>query len=226
MNYHINTGLIIEKFNEEHVCPLCAIKNIVESGLVYEFLNDAVMEDNTRILVNKTGFCEKHFDQLFAGQNKLSLALQISTRTDEMMKLFNKPLSTSALKKKIDEIDGSVKSCVICNETEKSMIKYYKTIAQMYYNEPDFYKLLLKTNGFCVHHFAELLKYSAYAKNLKKEYVTVLYDVQRRSFDSYKNDLNEFCYSHDYRKTKLPAHLSELALKNIRSKLYGEKPEE
>ena len=95
MQYHINTGLIHEKFNSECDCPLCEIEKIVEDGIVYEYLNDAVMEDDTRIHVNKTGFCKEHFDLLFQGQNKLSLALQISTRTDEMLKLFDKPASAN-----------------------------------------------------------------------------------------------------------------------------------
>jgi hypothetical protein len=224
MKYHISTGLIVEKFNEDHVCPLCEIKNIVENGLVYEFLNDAVMEDNTRILVNKTGFCAHHFDLLFSNKNKLSLALQVSTRTDKMLDLFNP--SVLSPKKKADQIDGSIKSCVICNLIEESMVKYYKTVAQMYYNEPDFYKTLIKTKGFCVHHFAELLRYSNYAKKYKKEYVDMLYNVQKRSFEGLKTDLNEFCYSHDYRKTKLPASVAEEALKNIRIKLYGKKSDE
>ena len=224
MGYHIDTGLIYEKFNTECDCPLCEIKQIVEEQFLYEFLNDAVMEDNTRILVNKTGFCSHHFDLLFSGKNKLSLALQVSTRTDKMLELFNPSLLSPT--KKADQIDGSVKSCVICNLIEESMVKYYKTVAQMYYNEPDFYKTLIKTKGFCVHHFAELLRYSNHAKKYKKEYVNMLCDIQKRSFEGLKNDLNEFCYSHDYRKTKLPASVAEEALKNIRIKLYGKKSDE
>ena len=224
MKYHINTGLIVEKFNENHICPLCEIKKIVENGLVYEFLNDAVMEDNTRIMVNNTGFCAHHFDLLFTGKNKLSLALQVSTRTDKMLNLLN--ASIGSISKKADQLDASVKSCVICNLVEESMVKYYKTVAQMYYNEPDFYKTLIKTKGFCVHHFAELIRYSSFAKKFKKEYVNTLFNIQKRSFEGLKNDLNAFCYSHDYRQTKLPANVAEEALKNIRIKLYGEKSDE
>lgn len=220
MQYHINTGLIHDKFNSEYNCPLCEIEKNVENQLVYEFLNDAVMEDDTRISVNNKGFCDRHFDLLFSGKNKLSLALQISTRTDKMLKLFTTPQSP---KKRANELEESVKSCIICEHLEKSMIKYYKTVAQMYNNEPDFYKKIIETNGFCVKHFANLLRYSAYAGKFKKEYVNVLCDIEKRSIASIKNDLTDFCFSHDYRNAGKPLGDAEYSLKKIRFKLYGRK---
>ena len=82
MAYHIDTGLIKDKFKVDCECPLCEIKQVVEEQFLHEFLNDAVMEDNTRIKVGKLGFCDRHFDMLFSRQNKLSVALQIRTRID------------------------------------------------------------------------------------------------------------------------------------------------
>ena len=99
MGYHISTGLINEKFKEPCECPLCAIRRKVEENLLHEFLNDAVMEETTRLKVNQKGFCDKHFDMLYKRQNKLSLALQIGSRTDEIMPLFNAPKSVKAAKK-------------------------------------------------------------------------------------------------------------------------------
>lgn len=220
MQYHISTVLIHEKFNNACECPLCEIEKKVEEGLLYEFLNDAVMEDNTRIAVNNKGFCQKHFDLLFEGQNKLSLALQISTRTDKMMDLFSRPVSP---KKRADELEGSVESCIICDYLNESMIKYYKTIAQMYQNEPNFYKKLIATNGFCVKHYANLLRYSNYAGSFKKEYIDMLSNIQKRSVEAVKNDITAFCYSHDYRNAGKPLGDAETALKRIRNKLYGKK---
>ena len=57
MIYHVDTGLIIDKFKENSECPLCAIQGVVEEQFLHEFLNDAVMEDSTREKVNKYGFC-------------------------------------------------------------------------------------------------------------------------------------------------------------------------
>ena len=218
MQYHINTGLIHEKFNSECDCPLCEIEKIIEDGIVYEYLNDAVMEDDTRIHVNKTGFCKEHFDLLFQGKNKLSLALQISTRTDEMLKLFDKPVSA---KKRSDKLLHSIQTCAICEHINESMVKYYKTIAQMFDNEPDFYKKIIDTNGFCVKHFAYLVKYSSYAGKFKKEYLEVLFNVEKRSLETTKSHITDFCYSHDYRNAGKPLGDAKTALSDMRRKLYG-----
>lgn len=67
---------------------MSAVQNrkIVEENILFQFLNDAVMEDDTRARVNKLGFCADHFDMLFARQNKLSVALQSITRTNALKK--------------------------------------------------------------------------------------------------------------------------------------------
>ena len=104
MNYHIDTGLIIEKFNVDCECPLCEIKKVVEEQFLHEFLNDAVMEDNTRIKVGKFGFCDKHFDMLFSRQNKLSVALQIRTRANVLKQNLGELKSLKSAKKQVEYI--------------------------------------------------------------------------------------------------------------------------
>jgi hypothetical protein len=135
---------------------------------------DAVMEDNTRIKVGQQGFCAKHFDMLFSRPNKLSVALQIGTRADVITPLLDQIKSASKAKKLADKIDASYTSCVICGYIQDSMVKYYKTIAQMFEREKDFYKTLIASKGFCLHHYAELLRYSGYAGFMKNEYVSVI----------------------------------------------------
>ena len=224
MGYHIDTGLIYEKFNTECDCPLCEIKQIVEEQFLYEFLNDAVMEDNTRIQVGKKGFCERHFDMLFARPNKLSVALQVHTRLDKMLPLLNINGNINA-KKTADKIENSVDSCVICDLVQESMIKYYKTIAQMYLNEKRFYKILLSSKGFCTKHYAELIRYSKFASFAKKDYLNVLSTIQMRSYQQTLKDLKDFCDSHDYRNAYKPLGSAENALPNARTKLYSKKYE-
>ena len=45
MNYHINTGLIHEKFVEDCECPLCQIKKIVEELLQKNHLNSVEIDE-------------------------------------------------------------------------------------------------------------------------------------------------------------------------------------
>ena len=223
MNYHIDTGLIYEKFKEDCECPLCEIEKIVQEQFLHEFLNDAVMEDNTRISVGKKGFCDKHFDMLFSRQNKLSVALQVGTRAEKILPLLSPVKSAGAAKKRATEIETAAKTCVICDLIEESMIKYYKTVAQMFTHEKDFYKLLFSSKGFCLKHYAELLKYSSSAGFAVKEYLSVLTNVEEKNFKRVQNELKAFCDSHDYRNAYKPLGDAENALPHARIKFYGKK---
>ncbi len=223
MNYHIDTGLIKEKFKIDCECPLCEIKKIVEEQFLHEFLNDAVMEDNTRIKVSKLGFCDRHFDMLFSRQNKLSVALQIRTRVDVLQKNFDQVKSIKNALKQSSQIEKAMSTCIICELTDESMVKYYKTIAQMFAREKDFFKTLIASKGFCMEHYAMLLKYSKSASVFAKDYVNLLSTVQMRGIQRVQDDLKKFCDKHDYRNANEPLGNAETALPRIRTKLYGKK---
>ena len=223
MGYHIDTGLIKEKFNSDCDCPLCEIQKVVEEQFLHEFLNDAVMEDNTRILVGKLGFCQKHYDMLINRQNKLSVALQIRTRLDKISSLYSELKNTRQADKVIKELEKGTNSCAICEYVNESMVKYFKTIAQMFVKEKSFLKTLLSSKGFCSHHYAQLLKYSSYAGIIKNDYVNILSIVESRAIEKLKVDLKAFCDKHDYRNAFVPLGDAEHALDNARTRLYGKK---
>lgn len=223
MGYHIDTGLIKEKFKANCECPLCEIQTVVEEQFLYEFLNDAVMEDNTRIRVGKNGFCARHFDMLLSRPNKLSVALQLGTRADAISPLLKQLKSAKEGKKLAEKIDLSNKTCAICQLVEESMQKYYKTIAQMFEREKDFSKTLISSKGFCLHHYSELLKYSSSAGFMKNEYVWVISEVMERNFERLKGELKKFCDKHDYRNANMPLGSAETALPRMREKFYGKK---
>lgn len=224
MSYHIDTGLIKQKFAEDCECPLCEIQKVAEEQFLHEFLNDAVMEDNTRIKVGKHGFCAKHFDMLFSRQNKLSVALQISTRADNLKHLFA-PIKGAGGKKRAEEVEKSLSSCVVCSLLEESMVKYYKTVAQMFVREKGFLKTLLSCKGFCLPHYAQLLRYSTSAGFAVKEYLSVLTGIQQKNFERLMGEVKTFCDKHDYRNANMPLGSAESALPRTRVKFYGQKPE-
>lgn len=223
MGYHIDTGLIKDKFKEDTECPLCEIRKVAEKQFLHEFLNDAVMADDCRIEVRKKGFCAEHFGKLFAGQNKLSVALQTETRAEAVSELFSPVKSAGQAKKRAKEIEASLSHCVICDLLEESMIKYYKTVAQLFAREKEFFKTLHSSRGFCFHHYAELLKYSASAGFMTKEYLKVLSDLQSRNFKRLSDELKAFCVKHDYRNANEPLGNAETALPRAGEKFYGKK---
>jgi hypothetical protein len=162
---------------------------------------------------------------LFSRQNKLSVALQIGTRADKLSELLFDVKSVGTAKKVSKALKESQSTCVICDLVNESMVKYYKTIAQMFERERNFYKMLISSKGFCLEHYSELLKYSRYAGFASKEYLKILSGLERRHFERLKGELKEFCDKHDYRNALKPLGSAETALPRMRVKLYGEKPE-
>jgi plasmid stabilization system protein ParE len=186
MRYHIDTGLIYEKFKEDCNCPLCEIQKIVEEQFLYEFLNDAVMEDNTRIKVGKKGFCEKHFDMLFSRQNKLSVALQIGTRVDKLLPTIGETNSVKSALKQAQTLENESTTCVICDLVEESMVKYYKTIAQMFAREMDFVKTLISSKDDKGEYRRIVSGNFSIIYQIKEDEITIL-----RIFNQKENYLNQ-----------------------------------
>ena len=223
MQYSIGTGLIIQEFHDGCECPLCEIKKTVEKRLADEFLSDAVMDDDMRAKVNKKGFCANHFDLLFVGKSKLGLALQNVTRLNTVNKYIVKPKNLKDAKNHAKKLTEATSSCIICDYIEESMVRYYKTIAMMYYNEDSFKQTLKSLDGFCLNHYTQLINYAEYAKSSANDYINVLAEIQIANMKRIQDELQWFCDHHDYRNRSLPLGTSADALPRTRIKLYGKR---
>ncbi len=221
MYYHIGRMLIDENFDEGKDCPVCRIKNKVEQRLAEQYLGEGVMEDSTRTEVNDLGFCSRHFDMLFAMKSKLGLALQASTRLDALKKILSRPTSAKQAKKQAKKLNEKTSSCVVCKYLNEHMIRYYKTIAEVYLGDSSFSDRLKSGNGFCFEHYQKLLEYSDHAGLKAKNYLSDLFEVQCRVIDNTKLKLKEFCDHHDYRNASKPLGEGKTALPDARSLFYG-----
>lgn len=226
MGYHIDTALIYDKFKVDCECPLCEIRRVAEKQFVYEFLNDAVMEENTRAMVNQKGFCKEHFSMLFKSQNKLSLALQLSTHFSENLLANIKGIENKKqAKKQVEYLSQTIDSCVICDLLEESMKRYYKTVAQLYSKEKQFTVLFNNSKGFCLEHYQMLLKYSNSAGLSQKTYIKALSKVMTDNLNRIYKEILTFCDSFDYRNAFKPLGTAETAVLRTGIKLYGKTPE-
>ena len=103
------------------------------------------------------------------------------------------------------------------------MVKYYKTVAELFLHEQDFRPVLENSGGFCLHHYAELLKYAKYAGISAKAYLDVLGRVEERALSNLKADLKIFCDKHDYRNAAMPLGSASTVLPRLSNFLYGKK---
>lgn len=223
MRYHINTGLIQEKFAEGDFCPLCEIEKIVEQGICRELLGDGCMDDDVRKSVNDKGFCNRHFDMLYAMPSKLGLALQMQTRIKHVAAKLTVPTNAFAARRAAKVLLAEGEKCIVCDFTADEMVKYYKTIAQMFATTEAFRKTLALSSGFCNRHFAKLLEYASSATGYTGQYLKTITDVQQKRFSVDLALLGQFAARHDYRNIGKPLGDAENALPNTRKDLYGKK---
>ena len=222
MHYHIGNMLIYQEFKPGCECPLCRIRNILENRLTEQYLNDAVMEDDQRKKVNEKGFCAHHTQMMLARKNKLSLALQQVTRITTLKGRLEITDNVKHALKQAEYFAACGKTCVICDSVEESMVRYYKTIAEMYNGEAKFKEVLLKTDGFCLEHYAALLRHAKYAHGSQSAYVYDLSKLQKTAMNKLLEDLYTFCSKHDYRNAARPWNGAETALLRSVIRLHGE----
>lgn len=223
MNYHISTAPIFKEFTPDCECPMCKLEKITEENILFQFLNDAVMEDDTRAKVNKLGFCAEHFDMLLSRQNKLSLALQSVTRMDSLSKEICAVKDCKNAKKQAEIIKKRTSTCIVCSLVEDHMTRYAETVAQLYASDKDFVTQFNATRGFCLKHYALLLERASLAGLKAKAYLADLTALENKNLERLKGELQWFCDKHDYRNREKPLGTSADALPRTRTKFYGEK---
>ncbi|HHW89301.1 MAG TPA: hypothetical protein GX745_00130 [Clostridiales bacterium] len=205
MQYKIHTTPIWDAFKtEDCLCPMCHINQELVDGLVDRYLNEAVMVPISRQLVNKYGFCWHHYNMLLKGDNILGVALQSITRTEHLQNIIKPPKNLKSATKQATELLNQSSSCVICQDAEKTMDRYYMTVAQMYYNEPPFMKALDSSRGFCLFHYAKLMQNARHARSKSISFLESLYSVQISTLAKLKSNLESFSQKFDYQKKDIP----------------------
>ena len=103
------------------------------------------------------------------------------------------------------------------------MVRYYKTIAQVYDNVASFKQRIKSTPGFCLEHYAQLLNYSSFAGKKQEEYLADLYEVESNLLNNLKGSIDDFCIHNDYRNIGKPiSKEAKESLKNASCVFYGE----
>ena len=159
------------------------------------------MEPDYRVRVNERGFCDKHLVKLYDGNNKLGLALQLHTRTEHIIKCIDVPRNAKQARKLADRLEKTANTCVICDEVDEVMNRYYYTVAQMYLAEAAFPEVFAASYGFCMPHFIELLKMVSYAGKKQEAYAAALTRKQIDTLRKNDADLERFTKRFDYRST-------------------------
>ena len=86
MRYDITNIHVVDVFEEGDGCPICRLRNLLEKRAVEYITGAALMEPDMRIETNKKGFCLTHYRQVLGQRNRLSVALTMESRLEELEK--------------------------------------------------------------------------------------------------------------------------------------------
>ncbi len=236
----IYTIPVIDAFNEECECPLCHLYHKLEKESVDFVLGPSYMESDIRQMTNEHGFCQLHYQQLYAEPNRLGVALMLETHMKQIREelkshtvrspkssgfSFGKKKETATLSEHTNKV---IDDCYICRRIDGFFQRYLDTFFYLWKKDAEFKSHFLETNGFCLQHFSDL--YDLAPKHLKGNHLETfthsLVQLQEGNFDRVIGDIEWFITKFDYRFEKEPWKNSKDAVIRAIEKVAGLKVNE
>lgn len=247
MRYHIDTIPVWDAVKLEGECPLCALRRRNELLDVERFLGASVMEPDTRIQVNDTGFCARHQVLLYEQKNRLGHALMMHTHLKETIKKLSplmenvkaagaKSASTPMLKRwagksegkadlkaAADQIRAMSRSCILCDTIEENTRRYAYTMLHLYKTDASFRKAFAESKGVCLPDMAMLMEMAeeALSGETLSDFLRDLCAAMQRSMEKMEKDIEGFTLKFDYRNADKPWGDSRGSLERVVNKLQG-----
>ena len=248
MRYHIDTIPVWDAIKLDGECFLCALKRKTELGEVEHYLGASVMEPDTRIQVNKKGFCCNHQRMLYALDNRLGHALMLESHVAETRERLEKackaiksagkaasgasildkltgkaPDAAKIMQDAAEALEKLTDTCVVCDSIDENMHRYLHTFFHLYQNDTEFRKKFESCKGLCIPHAAELIRLASSELPGKAlpEFASTICRLETEAFDRMQEDVSWFCRKFDYRYYDEPWYNSRDAVERTVNKLRG-----
>lgn len=192
----------------KEVCPFCQLKNDLHRIEVDQILGAAMMEPDIRIMTNRFGFCDSHFDMMLRHGKKLPLALILESHLAETREKIKKPgiLPAASGKDTAKAISDLSESCYLCGRINQTFQAMLQTAAYLWQTEEKFRTLTSEQRGFCLPHFAKFLS-AAKERMSGKEFARfyqAVFAVEAPYLEGTNDDVSYFCKKFDYQHLNDP----------------------
>ncbi len=213
MKEQIYTIPVNDGFDADGECPFCAMRDKLERDALDYTLGPSYMEQDVRDITNEKGFCREHYRMMYGAQNRLGLALMVSThmaalqkKTEELIQdvkserrgkgFFGKNKENTDAAEFAARLNGS---CFVCDKINASMERYFDTFFYLWKKEPEFREKVKKSKGFCIEHFAELitLAEAKLGNEARREFVETAAALQTENFERVRQELVWFTNKFD-----------------------------
>ena len=168
MKYKLETIPVWDALQESGDCLLCHLMEAAEQRYIEYYLGASVMNPETRVRVNDTGFCPDHYRALANAGKPNSMALIAHTHLEETERRLKADLDALAAGgraaktgKLIERIRMTValrdSGCLICSSKAETLKRYAYTFSHLWYHDNEFRSLFTASKGLCLHHFPAVL---------------------------------------------------------------------
>lgn len=215
MKYKLETIPVWDAFREDCECPFCQLREKAELRYLKYYLGNSAMNPETRVELNKTGFCPDHFSKLLTQRSPQHLGLITHTHLQDWMadkeKRFPVAGKTqepeqnekkgifsrkkSPVEKYKSHCEKRIRTCLICDRIERTIQRYTFTTCYLWKrDEEGFRDFLKKTKGFCIPHETALLLMAE--EILKSAELTLFFgeikELQEKNFQRLEEEINWF----------------------------------
>ena len=207
-------------------CPVCRLEKQLETDALEYIMGAAMMEPDVRIETNKTGFCQKHFADMLAMPNRLSLALMLQSYLGDLLEKGisdKKHISKKDFEEISEKLTRSTNGCFVCESISSKLKLYARNIIYIWESTPEFREKTRAQEYFCPRHLA-LLTETAKGLVSKRNYKAFCDDhfsVTRGILEGLKGEVDAFCNSYNYRFRDIPIGDAKYASEHIIDFLKG-----
>ena len=242
MKEQLHTIPVNEAFEAHDECPFCFLERDAEQRTIRYVLGPGAsyMEPEVRGETDKVGFCTHHMKKVYDYGNTLGSALILQTYYACLLEEFQAEAASFTMparkslfgRKKTPEgeplwqvLEKKVDSCFLCDRTQYHMERYYHTFFVML-KDAEFREKVAGSKGFCLRHFAELLKVAEEKlPNAQREwFYPTVFSLMEENLVRVKEDLDWLVAKYDYRNAGADWKNSRDALQRTMQKLQGGYP--
>lgn len=184
-------------------CPFCRLYKKLENNEIDLILGASMMEPDVRQKTNEAGFCSEHWKKLLLAGKRLPLSLIIQSHLGEVDHMMKKPglvpvISGADSARQLYDMSCD---CYICRRTGAYFERMVETAALLWEADDSFKEKLGRQPGFCIPHFACLVKKAKGGLKAKSfsEFYKAIYKKESEYLDSVRADIDAFAKKFDYR---------------------------
>ena len=201
MRYDITNIPVAEVFEEGDGCPICRLRNALEKRAVEYITGAAMMEPDIRIETNRKGFCLTHYRQMLGQRNRLSVALTMESRLEELERqVFSGSFMGKNAKKQAKDAAAALSTCYVCEQMEDAMAKMLATVCRTWEGQKEFRDLFERQDSLCLPHFAALVEASvgAMSKKAQPDFAKAASLLAKKYLATLREDVHHVCGMYDH----------------------------